>query len=177
MYAVEAGGDVVPFAEFQNAHGGAIAVWRVLAERYLAGTPFFELLQGGLKELFALAREGKMEPWETVVLMTTCDNVVLPVEHVESVASAFEEFDRHHGDQQREQSYAFSIPDQARELRRMVEEREEEGWRGVCWNQTSVNGDAPWYGVWEDGEEDESRPYNIDRDDVHWFWPEESKDT
>lgn len=173
MYAVDRDGDVVPFAEFQNAWGGAMAVWRVLFDRYIEAVDnslgFYGMLTDGMRGLFAQAREGRFEPWETVTLMTTCDRVVISIEHVESVASALEEFDRQHAPQA---GPAFSVGAQAKELRRMLAEHEEKGWRGVCWNQTSVV-DALWCGV-PDVEEDgpEFRPYNIDRDEGHWFWPE-----
>lgn len=172
MFAVGQNGDVVPFEQFHNAWGSGMAVWQLLSERYLAplGHTFFELLRDGVSSLFDLAREGGLEPWEVVVLMTTADRVVIPIEHVESVASAFEKFDEHYGDQMRHKQHAFSIPAQAIALRRMVAEREEGGWRGVCWNQTSV-GDALWGGVYEDGENGDPRPYNIDRDSSHKVWP------
>lgn len=153
-----------------------MAVWRLLAERHLGGDEggmaFFMMMNNGLKELFDLARQNKIEPWETVTLMTTCDNVLIPIEHVESVASAFDEFVKRYGPIQESRQHAFSIPDQARELRRMLEEREEKGWRGVCWNQTSVNGDALWYGVNDEEDPDDRRAYNIDKDSEHWTWPE-----
>lgn len=177
MYAVARDGNVVPFAEFKNAFGGAIAIWRILFDRYVEPDDdlgFYGLFRDGIRGLFDLARENKFEPWETVTLMTTCDRVVISIEHVESVASAFEEFDRQHGPAQA--GLAFSVGAQAKALRCLLEEREQEGWRGVCWNQTSVNGDSLWYGVQEapdrEDEEPDIRPYNIDRDEGHWFWPE-----
>lgn len=173
MYVANREGDVTLYAEFKNAHGGAMAIWRALSESHLGvkGPEFMALMMQEFKPLFDLHKQGKLEPWEAVVLTTTYDRVFIPIEHVASVASAFEKFDEVHGFGQHERKLAFSIGEQAKNLRFMLTEIEEKGWRGVCWNQTSVNGDALWYGVPDERNQNERRPYNIDQDDEHWVWP------
>jgi|GEM_PF-2022892 len=186
MYAVREDGEVVSFAEFANSHGGGMAVWRILIKKYfgVTGVGLIKMMDGGFKGLFEFQKEGKLQPWEDVVLTTTCDNVIVPIECVETVASAMEVFDDTYGPVERTEQRAFSIGQQAKELRRMLAEREEHGWRGVCWNQTSVNGDALWYGRWvecsecdsverEHDEEGENVPYNVDEHDDHWFYKPE----
>ena len=176
LYAVSRDGDVVIYERFSNAHGGAMAIWRILAEKHLqaTGMAFTMMMMSGLKPVFDLAKQGKLAPWETVTLMTTFDKVVIPMEHVASVASALEEFDRTYGPRQREQNYMFTIPEQATALRKVVEEAEAKGWRGVCWNQMSGS-EALWDGIREEGE-DERRPYNVEKDEGHWYWPENKVD-
>lgn len=177
MYLVDRDGDVVPLATLQNAHGGAMAIWRILAEKRLgiSGMRFTMLMMDGMRPIFQGAREGKFEPWETVALMTTTDRVIVPTEHVEAVASALQKFDDEYGSEMRANDYVFHVGAQARALRDYVEKAEENGWRGVCWNQMSVS-ESLWDGVLEEGE-NEPRPYNIDRDaGGHWFWPEDKQD-
>lgn len=180
LYTVNPDGDVEIYETFRNAHGGAMSIWRSLVEKYFPGTQFMMLMMDGFASLFRLAKEGKMQPWETVTLMTTTDKVLIPIEHVGAVASALEEFVKGYGPQHEVNNHVFTIPAQAQALRRVIEEAEKEGWRGVCWNQMSGS-DALWDGFYEktleDGEEfEDRRPYNIDRDEGHWIWPENKAD-
>lgn len=174
MYTAGPSGDVEPYAEFRNAHGGAMAVWRILSEKYLnvKGPEFMMLMMQGFKPLFDMHKQGKLEPWEAVVLTTTYDRVFIPIEHIASVASAFEKFVEEYGAAQ--EGMAFSIPEQAKNLRFLLTEVDEKGWRGVGWNQNSVS-DAIWTGEY-DKEEGDNIPYNVDRDDKHWVWPENKAD-
>jgi len=171
MYVAGREGDVEPYAEFRNAHGGSMAVWRILSEKYLdaKGPAFMMLMMQGFKPLFDLHKQGKLEPWEAVVLTTTYDKVFIPIEHIASVASAFEKFVEVHGPSQ--EGMVFSIPEQAKNLRFLLTEVEEKGWRGVGWNQNSVS-----EAIWTGSRDDEPVPYNIDRDTKHWVWPENKAD-
>jgi hypothetical protein len=176
MYTAAPNGDVESYAEFRNAHGGAMAVWRILSEKYLnaKGPAFMMLMMQGFKPLFDMHKQGKLEPWEAVVLTTTYDKVFIPIEHVASVASAFEKFVEENAEYGKQ--FVFSIPEQAKNLRFLLTEVEEKGWRGIGWNQNSVS-EAIWtgqYGLKEDP--DEHFPYNIDRDTKHWVWPEDKGD-
>ena len=146
-----------------------MAIWRVLAEKYLGtnGPEFMMLLVQGFKPLFDLHKQGKLEPWEAVVLTTTYDKVFIPIEHIASVASAFEKFVEEYGPSQ--EGMVFSIPEQAKNLRFMLTEVEEKGWRGVGWNQNSIS-EAIWTGEYDE-EVGDRIPYNIDRDTKHWVWP------
>lgn len=188
LYAIERDGDVVKHTSFRNAHGGCMAIWRILAEHHLGktGMEFAMMISTGYKEVFDLAKEGRLAPWEVVTLMTTYDRVVIPIEHVASVASALKKFGEEYGPAQDKRGFVFSVPEQAKALQEIADTAEEKGWRGACWNQMSVS-DSLWDGVSvleknEDGEEEEEvererRPYNIDNDSgPHWFWPENKQD-
>lgn len=162
IYAVAPNGDVVPFVEIPNAWGGAMAVWQGLARRYLPGTNIGTLMLEEMRPVFALLDGDLITDWERLTLLTTCDRVVVPVAIASVVADAFDQFQDYHT----VPGYLLSVSRQADELRRMLAEVPEQGWRGVCWNQTSVNGDALWYGVERD---DEHVPYNVDSMDRHWY--------
>mgnify|MGYP003393449922 CR=1 FL=1 len=190
MFVVAQDGNVEHYRDFKNSHGGAMAVWCLLGEKYVpqprpswvpAGRPHlwspFEQ-EGSLRQLFAKAEtEGVMEPWERIVMLSTADNVVVPIERLDEVAAAFEKFYDHY--KARRDGFVFSIGDQAAAMREILAEGK---WRGVCWNQTSVNGDALWYGVYvektrakeeEDEDEDDEKErvsYNIDTMSDHWLF-------
>lgn len=183
LYVVRPDGQVTSYAQFGNAHGGAMAVWRILIEKYfgVTGVGLIRMMDNNFKELFDLQTRGGLESWEDLVLTTTHDNVIVPIEHVETVAAAMEKFDEVYGPNERAKNYAFSIGSQAKELRQILAEREEHGWRGVCWNQTSVScpiwsgrwvelsKDDPHYGQ-PDYDQTEQVPYNVDEHDDHWFY-------
>lgn len=173
IYAIESNGDVVHRTDLRNSWGGAMAVWTSLSGRHLNGSDPLGGMMDGFKSLFALLKTDKLERWEKLVLLTTCDNAVLRAENFMEVADAFERF--HEEYRIANEGKVFHARAQAELLRELHREGDEHGWRGVCWNQTSVNGDSPWYGVreeWDeesDEEEPDPRPYNIDRDEQHWF--------
>lgn len=185
LYVIASNGDVEHYCEFKNSWGGAVAIWDLLGKKYTPqprptwarpeeGVYFSAFEDGALDKLFKLAQTpGAMEPWESITMMTTADNVVVPIKHVERVAIAFETFFEHYKAQR--VGYAFSVGAQAAALRTILEEGE---WRGVCWNQTTVNA-----GVWsryvtngdDEDAEGECVPYNIDTMEGHWFLFEEEE--
>lgn len=174
IYTVGADGDVLFHSEFRNSWGGAMAVWGVLSEKYL-GWQRYSLMTKDLQPLWDLNNDGRLEVWERIVLATTLDQVVIDIAHVPTIALAFERFHEHWAPALK--GSVFSIGSQAEVLRNIVAEAESEGWRGVCWNQTSVCGDA-WEtrgpcGEGEDDLEAGVRAYNIDTDEGHWMYPGE----
>jgi hypothetical protein len=179
LYVVASNGDVESYCEFKNAWGGAMAIWELLGKKYVpqarphwapSGERDYWSIhaEGALEKLFKLARTpGVMAPWESTTLLTTADTVVVPIKHVERVALAFETFFKHY--EVPRAGYAFSVGAQADALRTILEDGD---WRGVCWNQTTVNS-----GIWsrciaseeDDGTDGECVPYNIDTMKEHWF--------
>jgi hypothetical protein len=175
LYVVASNGDVEPYCEFKNSHGGAMAVWTLLGEKYLPQprpswlspnekslwSPF---LDGALSALFKLAATpGTLEPWERITLLTTADHVVVPIAALAEVTEALETFYTNYRAQR--DGYVFSIGDQAAALRNILQEGT---WRGVCWNQTTLS-DALWEGAYAEADDGERTPYNIDTMDQHWF--------
>jgi hypothetical protein len=174
IYTVGADGDVLFHSEFRNSWGGAMAVWGVLSEKYL-GWQRYSLMTKDLQPLWDLNNDRRLEVWERIVLATTLDQVVIDIAHVPTIALAFERFHEHWAPALK--GTVFSIGAQAEVLRNIVAEAKSKGWRGVCWNQTSVSG-----GVWEkqvpcdkckSDSEMEPRAYNIDTDEEHWMYPGE----
>lgn len=146
-----------------------MAVWTGLAQKYVRGYGGFEAMIDSFKKVTDLATSDRIDRWERIVLLTTCDGALVKAENFGEVAEAFEKFYAEH--KKFHEGKVFHVDTQAELLRQMEKEREEKGWRAVGWNQTSVNGDCPWYCPWYGSydEDDEHTSYNIDRDDQHWF--------
>jgi hypothetical protein len=174
IFAVEKSGDVVGKFDLRNSWGGAMAIWTSLSTRHLSlgSDGMYSMMSTGMKPLFDLLKTDKLTRWEKIVLLTTSDNAIVKAENFIEVAGAMETF--YESYKGLNEGKVFHLDKQAECLRTLHAEIEEHGWRGVCWNQTSVNADSPWYGRYEELEEDgehyeERVPYNIDRDDKHWF--------
>lgn len=159
-----------------------MAVWTSLSSRHLGGGDGFGGMMDGFKDLFALLKTDRLARWERIVLLTTCDNAMVRAENLVECAEAFEKF--HEEYKALNEGKVFHAQATAKLLRELAAEVEEHGWQAICWNQTSVNGDSPWYGIWTeleegddgydpDGDNEEHRSYNIDRESQHWFvWDE-----
>lgn len=145
-----------------------MAVWGALSQKYLPGYEGYKGLVDGYQKLFDLLKTNKLARWERIVLLTTCTQAVVRAENFGEVAQAMETFYENYKGVL--EGKVFHLDKQAEALRQLEEQREEKGWRGVCWNQTTLCGSAWW--VNEESEDDpdgEGRPYNIDKDDKHWF--------
>ena len=158
-------------AEIKNAWRGAMAVWESLEEKYLpqyrpSHTPSFitdEILvsylqykptrmrdfsnEGGMKEVWELANDARLEDYEKVVLATTFDNYIVKKEDFPELVSAFREFGGNN-----------SLAEQADIIEKMYGD---ENCIAVGFNQTSVN-----HTCWANSEgiDEESQryiPYNI----------------
>lgn len=163
IYRILDDGSVVLYGEAQNAHGGASHIWDQLHTKYFGvrfpyepddRRPFWELLG---------AR--RMTPEEEIVLSFTLDYSWCRREDIPQLVEALSWFwDRNKtfksSFENREIPVTPTIPQIILVLRDAV--AEPESFRGLCFNQTSVND-----GVWRvrDPEEGEgSRPFNFDRD-------------
>lgn len=166
MFPADANGDIHQVFQISNSWGGGMAVWTVLSAKHIPeyGDGFAGLSEG-FQKLFDLLKTDKLERWEKIVLLTTCTGAMVKAENFAKVAEAMETFFAAY--QPKLTGRVFHLDRQANYLRKLDSEREEKGWRAVGWNQTSVNGDCPWYGT-DAGDEDHT-PYNIDKQDTHWW--------
>ena len=154
LYAIARDGSLVEWREYKNSHGSAPAIWSTLAPKYVADVaPLGEhpgphqrhWLFGDapgrpspMQELWKLANEGGMQEFERRACWTTYDRACVRIEDVPLYADALDEFTRVYGPVHERLGYVFHIGAMAADLRSIYQEREENGWRGVAWNQTST---------------------------------------
>lgn len=174
MYGVKRNGDVVQVAEYENSYHGAMLIWIEYGKKFCGWTDesasreMFWL--PGLRTVWDLAKEqGKLTTSEEVVLVSTFDNVVCPLRVFGTLAAGMEEVAAWMPKHSHLRAMASKIRDMAADPE----------WRGVCWNQTSVNADA-WWGEYPEGADPDVAdrlPYNVDRQHRHWWmFPEAAEE-
>jgi len=152
IYGIKLNGDVVFVSETDNAFRGAMHVWMQLCDKYNISGSLFE----GFDELWKIADKGILDQFENIVLKSTFDNVVVMKDNIPMLLDAFREYDKMFS--------GSTLHEQAEIIEKDILINED--MIGVCWNQTSVNGNP-----WTDGhdEDDEEIPYNTSNGAKHWF--------
>lgn len=116
--------------------------------------------------LYVITKDGTLEEYaeyrnswefERRTCWATYDRACLRTSDIPLYAEAMERFANFY--ESAMEGKVFSIPEQAADMRKIFAEAEANGWRGVCWNQTSVAE------CWEDEEatEDEMRSMLMER--------------
>lgn len=165
-------------ADVKNAHRGAMAIWRILEERYLpqyrpSYIPSYipdEKLEDfchfkpsrcgaftdgeAMKEVWNLVDDDRLKVCEKIAMASTFDHVIIKKENLLKLITAFREFEGQ-----------TSLKEQADIIEKMLAK---EDCIAVGFNQTSVNGDT-WTNIGGyDEDADEVIPYNILTGDKHW---------
>lgn len=152
IYAVKTNGEVSYYDRAKNAWGGAMHIWQTLAKKHIGdGFSFF----ADMKPVWNLADNESVPMHERIVLASTFDKAIAKKDFLPTLIEAFEEF-----------AAEFPTPTLEKEIEILKTMQDDPEVIGVCWNQTSVNGD-PWSVYDEDN--DDSIPYNINTNDDHWF--------
>ncbi len=170
IYAVTPEGDIELEAEISNSYRGAMHVWTTLAVKYglvKPGEEGYLLIRPGLmNQVWKLRDDDRLTWWEKVVLLSTFDNVVILRDDLPRASEAFKAWsDANVIINTNGAREASSIGAQGLTMKRILDH--ERGFRGVCWNQTSVCAN-PWWVYDTSGEDEEGRPFNIDRDEKWW---------
>ena len=143
-------------------------VWNKLALKYLYSPEIDEclflgrLMSDEYRSVWPLSKDGRLKKSEAITLVSTFDSVVVELDRLPEVSDAFLDFDETHT--------SVSLRQQSDILLQIHNDTVPNGIDvsqivGVCWIQTSVAGD-----VWNVVEGDEEpRPYDISRDDNHFF--------
>lgn len=176
IFGFDKNGNAYLEAEVKNAWRGAMAVWRILEEKYLppyrpeyipAHIPTSEIKrifhfaptrcssgnEDAMQEVWALANDNRLKECEKIVLLSTFDYVVVKKENLHKLISAFREFEGE-----------TSLKEQADIIEKMLKD---ENCIAVAFNQTSICMDD-WVNGEYDEEKDEYKPYNIFKGDKHW---------
>lgn len=166
LFPFDANGEAHTVLQIGNGFGGAMAVWTGVARKYVPGYEGFAMMMDGASKVIALTKSERIQRWERIVILTTCDKCLVKAENFAEVAEAMETFYEQYKGVLAGQ--VFHLNKQAEILRRLDSEREEKGWTAVGWNQTSVNGDCPWYGTHD--EDDEHHAFNLNKEDKgQWY--------
>lgn len=152
-------GDTELEGEVQNSWRGAMHVWTTMAQRYLGLGPNdshrIMLDESLMKSVWKLASDDRPSWWEKVVLLSTFDRVIVLRHDFERLIEAFGEWQNPDGSMAEQRQYFRLIADHERPF------------RGICFSQTSVCAN-PWWVNDGSGEDEEGRPFNIDRDTDWW---------
>jgi len=164
VYSIAENGDLNYCGDARNAFGGAMHIWLTYAYQLgivppkIAGVEhdlaLGRLLTGGMEEVWK--RTGELSPRDQMVMRGTFDRVLIGRSQLPAYIEALLAFANEH---------PTPTLDELLTVLRLV--LADESKRGVGFNQTSVCAN-PW---WVDGddEDDEGRPYNIERDSRHWW--------
>lgn len=171
IYKFGKSGDVEMIDETKNAWRGAMAIWGIMESKYLPKyiptwamgdtsreySRTSDFAGNGLKDVWALFNDEKVSLSDKIVLGSTFDKVIVMKEDIEKLVEAFRTFEGE-----------TSLNEQADIIEQAF--KNDEDLVAICWNQTSVNGDA-WssdrMSVDEEGYE-EYLPYNLNVETEHW---------
>lgn len=176
LHVVLENGDIVTRHEFGNGHGYALPVWSYLAEKYVrkegeSDSAFFGrwYIDSQCKDVWALKKDPRLERFERIVLLASFDRVIVKSGDFKELCDAFRKFENLYKEKYPNnvchyQSMAYWIEKQTAEI------------IGACFTATTV-GENIWE-VYDECEcptcgdshrKEESRPYNINKDQGHWF--------
>lgn len=157
--------------EIRNAWRGAMAIWLILEKKYLPKyypkwgikkdedysrtSDLFN--ENAMKEIWDLFKSDKVSRTDKIVLGTTFDNVLVKVDSLQEVLTAFRNFEGE-----------TSLKEQANTIEKAI--AADSKIIAIGWNQTSVN-ESPW--TFFDNEREEDCGYNIETGTRHWFLMDE----
>lgn len=162
------------YGEVQNANRGCMAVWQILEKKYLPSLPipsYWGSIGGGnyysrtyvvdnrglMKQIWNLANEDSpLTEEERIVLITTFDKVLVKKEMLPSVIHAYENFN---GD--------TNLKEVAEILKKALNDSE------IIAIGFSISLTDGWTNWGNEENEEGDRPYNIFKQNDHWFLGEE----
>src|SRR5690606_16780527 len=116
--------------------------------------------QNAMNEILKLFDDNKVSFVDKIVLGSTFDNVVVEKQDFDKLINAFEKFE---GD--------TNLKEQAGIIKKMMED---DNCIAVAWNQTGISGNT-WDNYSYNEKTDESEPYNLFKQNDHWFLFDEIK--
>jgi len=96
LYLLPEGGDMledsIEYAEYRNAWGGGMVIWRCLWERYVKTPADEHFPLWNMDPIWKLHKDPRVKPEHRDVLFFTFDGCILRHEYAESMADAFDVF-------------------------------------------------------------------------------------
>lgn len=153
IFAIQENGDITKYGEAHNAFGGAMFIWVKLKEKYNVTEANFM----NFNPLWQKA--GTLEEADNWVLASTFDKVVISKEHLPTLVKHLKTF-----------TDVYSTSTLKTEIEILQDALEDDTIQGVAFNQTDVVDDTWSIPLPEDEIiDDETRPYNINKDTGHWY--------
>lgn len=164
-------GDVVDYKEYKNAWGFQPYVWDAIYDKYFKDPTYpydswMSLINRDnperTKKFWHMVYDKNFPIWTRRVVAWTYDNAILEADQVEIMSDYLKEFKKTY-DMKERICHLLNIADD-------ITNYKDECF-GFCWHGTSVCED-PWIvysNVKDDEEDQQDRPYNINKDKKHWF--------
>lgn len=166
--------DGISKAETRNAFRSSMYIWSDVAKRYCGLERFPMIFDDDCLESqmevwnFNSRHPGIMQKHEEIALVSTMDNALAEPSQWPRLVEAFEKYGAEHPNS--------SFGEQAAAIRSVMESEQASGVVAIGWQQTSVNGDSPWFSYEEDeGGEEYVEVYDPAIGNTH-FWLMDSVD-
>ena len=178
IFMIMNNGNLKGYKKFGNAFRGAYLIWQYLEDKYM---PYNKLGKGmerefsvfttqekdRLNKFWNLVNDDRLSIAEKITLYHTYDGVMVKKKNFKKLIKAFEEVSNQMED-------CGHLKDQIIAVEKLIHEPKV---IGICWQHTSVNADAWLNEGWvyeydeETGNEIDSRPFNIFKDNYHdQYW-------
>ena len=169
IFGFDKEGNAYLAGEVKNAFRGAMAIWRILEEKYLPpiDNEYTQALEKSfgikysrcssedtIQEVWALQNSDKLSIEEKIVLFSTFDKMLVKKEDIPKVINAFISFEGE-----------TSLKEQAEILQDLLES---DNCIAVGWNENSVVIDN-WVNYSYDEENDRAIPYNCLKQNEHYW--------
>lgn len=167
--------DGISKAETKNAFRSSMYVWSDVAKRYCGLERFPMIFDDNCLESqmevwnFNIRHPGVMQKHEEIALVSTMDKTLAEPSQWLRLVEAFEKYSSEHPNS--------SFGEQAAAIRSVMESDQASEIVAIGWQQTSVNGDSPWFSYEEDEDgEDYVEVYDPATGNTH-YWLMESVDS
>jgi len=164
LYKVSQTGKIKTYRDYRNAFRSAWLVWDTMSKLYLGRDAIEFTLSGdrSLQPVWDLWKDPNVHESHRIVMASTFDRVMVRRENLDRLVLAYDAY----ADAVEDPGHILEMAHALREL------AQDEDCLAVCWQQTSVSEDlwiipvtCPTCGQ----DMDESRPYDINLDNNHWF--------
>lgn len=161
LHAFRNDGEISNFAEYKNAHLGAVIVWTKMGEKY--GVPNAETMifnDAVAQKIWNLGRDEKVAEHDRITLVTTFDRVIVYAKDFPRLVAAMRESAKWLPPH-------CHISAQADDIEKIIElnRTSTDSTIAIAWTQTSV---ADCWGSGEFDEEEGQVPYNLNKHTLHW---------